>query len=307
MSTAIAMHYHVPVMVNEVLSGLAIAPTGIYADVTFGGGGHAKEMLNLLSKGHLFAFDKDLEAARMARYVNDSAFTFIRSSFQFAKEFLTFYGVEALDGFVADLGVSSYQIDTRARGFSVRLDSTLDMRMDLNSPHTAQDIVNHYSEKQLVRLLQCYGEVAKAPAIAKAIVKARSCAPIVTTYQLKDIVEPFAPKLKINQFFAKIFQSLRIEVNNELTELTTLLNQSTEMMKPKGRIAIIAYHSLEDRLVKNFLNTGNVLGKIEKDAYGNILRPFVPLQKKPFVPSPAEICINPRARSARLRIGVRTG
>ncbi|ROT46905.1 16S rRNA (cytosine(1402)-N(4))-methyltransferase RsmH [Candidatus Cardinium hertigii] len=294
-------------MLNEVVQGLAIVPIGNYADVTFGGGGHAKKIVELLTAGHLFAFDKDPNAAQIAQFFTNQSFTFTRAPFRFVKEFLNFYGVITLDGLLADLGTSSYQIDTPERGFSTRFDSKLDMRMDPKSPRTAEAILHSYTEGQLAQLLYVYGEVAQAAPIAKAIVKARSYTPIVTTYQLKTIVEPFAPKTKKDQYFAKIFQSFRIEVNNELTELKNLLNQSIDIIKPQGRIAIIAYHSLEDRLVKNFLNTGNVLGKIERDAYGKLLRPFIPLQKKAFMPSIEEIHSNRRSRSARLRIGIRVG
>lgn len=307
MPIANATSYHIPVMLDEVIQGLAIVPTGHYADLTFGGGGHAKKIVELLSKGHLFAFDKDPDAAKVAQLFTDQAlsFTFTRAPFRFAKEFLHFYGIEKLDGFLADLGTSSYQIDTPERGFSIRFNGMLDMRMDTKSTRTAQLIVNSYKEEQLARILHLYGELTQAVPIARAIVQARNQTPIVTTHQLKTIVEPFVPKSKENQYLAKVFQAFRIEVNNELTELELLLKRSAELIKPRGRIAIIAYHSLEDRLVKNFLNTGNVVGSVEKDAYGNLLRPFTPLKKKPFVPSIEEVRRNNRARSARLRIGIR--
>ncbi|WP_419241581.1 16S rRNA (cytosine(1402)-N(4))-methyltransferase RsmH [Cardinium endosymbiont of Nabis limbatus] len=305
MGTTISGGYHIPVMVDEVVQGLAIVPTGRYADLTFGGGGHAKRIVELLSSGHLFAFDQDPEAAKMAQCFIGKPLTFIRASFRFAKEFLNFYGVEQLDGLLADLGTSSYQIDTPARGFSTRFNGTLDMRMDPNNPHSAQQVVNTYTVEALAHLLHYYGEVDRSVAIAKAIVKARGGAPIVTTGQLKAIIEPFAPKLKVNQYLAKVFQAFRIEVNNELVALEELLKRSVELIKPKGRLAIIAYHSLEDRLVKNFFNTGNVLGKVQQDVYGNLLRPFLPLQKKPFIPSAEEVHHNNRARSARLRVAVR--
>ncbi len=305
MVTSISAGYHIPVMLDEVVEGLAIVPTGTYADVTFGGGGHAKKIVESLSSGHLFAFDKDPEAAKMAEFFRDKLLTFIRAPFQFIKEFINFYGVRQLDGMLADLGTSSHQIDTADRGFSTRFDGVLDMRMDPNVLHSAERVVNTYTLEQLVYLLHFYGEVVGATAIAKAIVKARSRAPIGTTYQLKAIIEPFAPKLKVNQYFAKVFQAFRIEVNNELAALENLLKRSVELIKPKGRFAIIAYHSLEDRLIKNFFNTGNVLGKVHQDVYGNLLRPFVPLQKKPFKPSIEEVNRNSRARSARLRVAVR--
>lgn len=297
--------YHIPVMLDEVIKGLAIVRTGTYADLTFGGGGHAKKIMESLSTGHLFAFDKDPEAAQMAQSFNDTRLTFIGAPFRFVKEFLHFYGVSQLDGLVADLGTSSHQIDTPKRGFSTRFNGTLDMRMDTIVPHSAQEVVNAYSIDQLTYILHNYGQVLHASAIAKAIVTARNHAPILTTYQLKAVIEPFAPKIKVNQYFAKVFQAFRIEVNNELIELETLLNHSVQLIKPKGCLAIIAYHSLEDRLVKNFFNTGNILGNLQQDVYGNLLRPFVPLYKKPCTPSAEELNRNNRARSARLRIALR--
>lgn len=305
MVTTVSEKYHMPVMVDEVMQGLAIVPIGNYADLTFGGGGHAKRIVESLSSGHLFAFDKDPEAAKMALFFRDKPLTFIRTSFRFVKEFINFYGVTQLDGLLADLGTSSHQIDTPERGFSTRFNGILDMRMDPNVPHSAQRVVNTYTVEQLAYVLHFYGEVARATAIAKAIIKARNRSPIATTYQLKAIIEPFAPKLKVNQYLAKVFQAFRIEVNNELGALERLLKHSVELIKPKGRLAIIAYHSLEDRLIKNFFNTGNVLGQVQQDAYGNLLRPFVPLQKKPFIPSIEEVDRNSRARSARLRVAVR--
>ncbi|WP_339044713.1 16S rRNA (cytosine(1402)-N(4))-methyltransferase RsmH [Cardinium endosymbiont of Tipula unca] len=292
-------------MLDEVIQGLAIIPIGKYVDLTFGGGGHAKKIADLLSTGHLFAFDKDSDAAEIAHSLTNNCLTFTRAPFKFAKEFLHFYGAKQVDGLLADLGVSSHQIDTPARGFSTRFDAILDMRMDVRSPYTAQTIVNSYSVAKLTELLHCYGEISGAVSVAKAIVKARNHRPISTTYQLRDVVEPFAPKTKGNQYLSKIFQAFRIEVNHELAELESLLEHSVEMIKPGGRIAIISYHSLEDRLVKNFLNTGNVLGQVQQDGYGNLLRPFIPLQKKPFIPSTEELNQNKRARSARLRVGVR--
>lgn len=305
MSTTVSGSYHIPVMLDEVIQGLSIIPTGKYADLTFGGGGHAEKIVDLLSTGHLFAFDKDSDAAEIAHACTNNCLTFTRAPFRFAREFLHFYGVEQVNGLLADLGVSSHQIDTPTRGFSTRFDGMLDMRMDTQSPRTAQKIVNSYSVTKLAELLHFYGEISGAVSVAKAIVKARSQGPISTTCQLRDIVEPFAPKTKASQYLSKIFQAFRIEVNNELAELESLLEHSVEMIKPGGRIAIISYHSLEDRLVKNFLNSGNVLGQVQQDGYGNILRPFIPLQKKPFIPSVEELNQNNRSRSARLRIGVR--
>ncbi|MDD9139941.1 MAG: 16S rRNA (cytosine(1402)-N(4))-methyltransferase RsmH [Candidatus Cardinium sp.] len=305
MSTSLISGYHLPVMLDEVMQGLAITPTGYYVDSTFGGGGHARSIMASLVTGHLFAFDKDRAAAQIARSYTDTTCTFIRAPFSFIKEFLSFYGITSLDGLVADLGTSAHQIDTPARGFATRWDGNLDMRMDQTSPRTAQHIVHQYTEAQLTQLLRLYGEVDRPAAIADAIVKARKETAILTTYQLRAVVQPFAPRRRVDQYFAKVFQAFRIEVNNELVELECLLKQCVDLVKPGGRIAFIAYHSLEDRLIKNFLYTGNCLGNVEKDAYGNLLRPFVPLQRKPITPSQEEINRNRRARSARLRIGVR--
>jgi 16S rRNA (cytosine1402-N4)-methyltransferase len=305
MVTADTVPYHIPVMVDAVTNGLNIIPTGIYADATFGGGGHAKQIVAKLTRGHLFAFDKDPAAAAIAGSLHATCVTFTRAPFLFIQEFIHFYGIEQLDGLVADLGTSSHQIDCPERGFSTRFNGILDMRMDPQSTLTAKHIVNTYSHMQLTELLYTYGEVPEAPSIARAIVEARSCTPITTTHALKTIVQPFSKKAKENQYFAKVFQALRIEVNRELEELKALLECSAALIKPGGRIAILSYHSLEDRLVKNFLNTGNVSGTVMQDVYGNPLRPFVPIQKKPFVASTEEIRTNPRARSARLRIGIR--
>ncbi|MGI2261930.1 16S rRNA (cytosine(1402)-N(4))-methyltransferase RsmH [Candidatus Cardinium hertigii] len=305
MVTTVSERYHIPVMPDQVVRGLSIVPTGHYADLTFGGGGHAKRIVESLSSGHLFAFDKDPAATKMAEWFTGKPLTFIRASFRFVKEFINFYGIPQLDGILADLGTSSYQIDTPGRGFSTRFDGTLDMRMDPNSLYSAQHIVNSYTVEQLADVLNGYGEIVGAMAVAEAIIQARKRAPVVTTHQLSTILKPFAPKIKVNQYLAKVFQAIRIEVNNELVALEELLKHSVECIKPKGRLAIIAYHSLEDRLVKNFFNTGNVWGKVQQDGYGNLLRPFVPLQKKPFMPSVEEVTRNNRARSARLRIAVR--
>ncbi|TDG95763.1 16S rRNA (cytosine(1402)-N(4))-methyltransferase RsmH [Cardinium endosymbiont of Culicoides punctatus] len=305
MPTTISKSYHIPVMLDEVIQGIRIVPTGKYVDLTFGGGGHAKKIVDMLSTGHLFAFDRDADTAEIACSFPSHYLTFTRAPFRFAKEFLYFYGAGQVNGLLADLGVSSHQIDTPERGFSTRFDGILDMRMDIHSPRTAQTIINRYNVTQLAEVLHYYGEIANALSVAKAIIKARTHRPIETTGQLKDLVVPFAPKSKENQYVSKIFQAFRIEVNNELAELESLLNQSAQIIKPGGRMAIISYHSLEDRLVKNFLNTGNILGQIQQDGYGNILRPFSPLQKKPLIPSEKELSQNKRARSARLRIGIR--
>lgn len=305
MVVARAVPHHIPVMAEAVANGLNLRPNGIYVDATFGGGGHAQKIVETLSTGRLFAFDQDPDAAALAAAWVGAPMTFVRTSFRFLPEFLHFYGVAQVDGLLADLGVSSHQIDSPERGFSTRFDGALDMRMDPNAALTAAQVVNGYSYKQLVELLYAYGELSAAPSIARALVRARSQAPIATTHALKKVVQPFAKKEKENQFFARVFQALRIEVNRELEALKALLTCSAKLVKPGGRVAILSYHSLEDRLVKNFLHAGDLSGRMQTDPYGNPMRPFDPVQRKPFVASAEEVQANPRARSARLRIGRR--
>ena len=298
--------FHIPVMVEEVIEGLAIDPNGIYVDLTFGGGGHAKSILRLLNKGHLYAFDKDMAAMAQAQKFLSKNLTFIRASFRYVKEFLRFYGVDQVDGIIADFGVSSYQIDQADRGFSIRTDGLLDMRMDQSKPFSARSIIERYSEAQIAQLLKAYGQIPDAKAIALAIVEQRQKKPILTTDDLKQVVEPFVPKYRPHKYLAKVFQAFRIEVNDELKEIEEVLNQCAEIVKPGGRIAMIAYHSLEDRLVKHFLRTGNSAGQAIKDGYGNLIRPFVSLNQKAIVPSLQAVQNNHRSRSAKLRIGIRT-
>jgi 16S rRNA (cytosine1402-N4)-methyltransferase len=301
-----ASPYHVPVMVAETLQGLAINPTGIYVDATFGGGGHARPVLAALQGGHLFAFDQDAASTIEADKISSPFFTFIRTNTRFIKRFLNYHGIQKIDGLLADLGISSHQIDTPERGFSTRWKGPLDMRMDQEGNATASYIVNTYSYEALVQIFQAYGELRTAPLLAKAIVAAREKEKLATTEQLKDIVLQFAPPRQQAKFLAQLFQALRIEVNDELGALKALLTQSVSLLKPGGRLVVIAYHSLEDRLVKRFIKTGNFEGELHTDLYGNPLRPFVPASRKVQIPTPAEIASNPRARSAKLRVGQRT-
>ena len=294
---------HTPVMLQESLEALAIDPQGTYVDLTFGGGGHARAVLNQLEGGRLFAFDQDQAAAQVAEQWQSKHFTFIKANARFMQQFLTFHGVRQVDGILADLGVSSYQIDTAERGFSTRWKGTLDMRMDQASRLTAQAIVNNYSAAQLQQLLQNYGEVRNAFTLAKAIVTMRAAKPINTTEDLRMLLQRWAPRGRESKYYAQVFQALRIEVNDEMGALKEVLQQSAHLLQPRGRLVVLSYHSLEDRLVKHFLNAGNFEGELRKDVYGNVLRPFKPIYRKPIKPSDEEIKANNRARSARLRAG----
>jgi len=296
--------YHRPVLLPETITGLITNPDGVYVDVTYGGGGHSREILNKLSaKGRLFGFDQDKDAA--ANAIQDIRFQFVNSNFKHLKKFLQFYKAYPVDGILGDLGVSSHQFDEPSRGFSYRFDEPLDMRMDTGKGSTAAEIVNTYPSQKLAKLLFAFGEVQNAHKIAALIEKTRQNHPIQTTGQLAEAVAPFLPKGKENKTLSQIFQALRIEVNAEIEVLQSLLEQSIETLKPGGRIAIISYHSLEDRLVKNFLKTGNTEGNLHKDFYGNPLTPFNLITKKAIIPSEEEIEQNPRARSAKLRIAER--
>lgn len=298
--------YHQPVMLQESVQGLAIKPDGIYVDITFGGGGHSRAILNCLTTGKLFAFDQDADAAAIAATINHPAFTFIPANARFLQRFLAFHHVQQVDGLLADLGVSSHQIDTATRGFSTRLAGPLDMRMDQGASLTASQVVNTYSGEQLTHILRTYGELRNAPAIAKALLAARAQQPIATTQTLKDTVLPLAPPRQQAKFLAQVFQALRIEVNDELGALQAWLTQSKQLLKAGGRLVVISYHSLEDRLVKRFIKTGNFEGDLQKDLYGNPLQPLVPVLNRVIVPREQELTINPRARSAKLRVGERT-
>lgn len=295
--------YHDPVMLEECLQGLNIRPDGVYADVTFGGGGHSRAILERLSTGHLYAFDQDDDAARNA--FDDPRFTFIPQNFKYFKNFIQLYHGGKLDGIIADLGVSSHQFDTPEKGFSTRFDGALDMRMSQSTPLDAATVVNTYDLDELTRLLATYGEVQNARLVATEIVMARNADPIETTAQLKAAVAPRLPRGHENKVLAQIFQALRIEVNGELDALRAFLSQCPDVLHAGGRLVVMSYHSLEDRIVKNYFKTGNAEGKEEKDFFGNLLTPYKLITRKPVVPSSAEVERNSRARSAKLRIAER--
>jgi 16S rRNA (cytosine1402-N4)-methyltransferase len=294
------MEYHSPVLLNESVNGLAIKKNGVYVDVTFGGGGHSRKILQHLGpEGRLFAFDQDKDA--LSNTIKDDRFVLINENFKFMKRFLRFHGVKAVDGILADFGVSSYQFDAPERGFSIRFDAPLDMRMNQEDRLSAKTIVDSYSEEELRRIFWDFGELRSAPAIARTIVEARSERPIETTFELKKLLHKFLPRGKNNKILAQIYQAIRIEVNNELEVLKLFLIASKELLKTEGRLSVISYHSLEDRLVKRFIRNGMFLGEPERDVFGNY---SVPLEKvgKLIVPTDEEIKINNRARSAKLRI-----
>ena len=295
--------YHNPVMLDECIRGLNINPAGVYADVTFGGGGHSRAILERLTTGHLYAFDQDEDAA--ANVFDDERFTFIPQNFKYFKNFIQLYHGGQIDGIIADLGVSSHQFDTPEKGFSTRFDGELDMRMSQTTPNDAATVVNTYDLGDLTRILTLYGEVQQAHLVASDIVRARDMGPIETTAQLKAAVQRRLPRGKENKVLAQIFQALRIEVNQEMEALTALLTQCPDVLKSGGRLVVLSYHSLEDRLVKNFMKTGNAEGKEEKDFFGNLLTPYTLITRKPMVPSEEEIEGNSRARSAKLRIAER--
>lgn len=295
--------YHDPVMLSECIEGLNINPEGVYADVTFGGGGHSRAILSLLTTGHLYAFDQDEDAAENA--FDDERFTFIPQNFKYFKNFIQLYHGGQIDGVIADLGVSSHQFDTPEKGFSTRFDGPLDMRMSQMTANDAATVVNTYDHSELTRIFRLYGEMQQPHLIASDIISARANEPIETTEQLKAAVQSRLPRGKENKILAQLFQALRIEVNQELEALTAFLNQCPDMLKPGGRLVVMSYHSLEDRLVKNFMKTGNAEGKEEKDFFGNLLTPYNIITRKPTVPNDEEIERNSRARSAKLRIAER--
>jgi len=294
--------YHVPVMLSECIEGLNIKSDGIYVDATFGGGGHSREVIKKLTAGRLFGVDQDEEARKNAEKFDTGKFTFIDSNFRYLKRFLKLEGVEMLDGLLADLGVSSHQIDEPERGFSTRYDAMLDMRMNRSQDLTAEKIINTYPGRDLQLVLGNYGEIRNARTLADNIIRARIEAPVRTTGELVNILQRFVPANKRNKYYAQVFQALRIEVNDELGALKDLLNQTTDLLKSGGRLVIMAYHSLEDRLIKNFINTGSFEGRELKDFYGNSLKPFKAITRKPVMASDIEVRNNNRARSARLRI-----
>lgn len=296
------MEYHNPVLLKETVDGLNINPDGVYVDVTFGGGGHSREILSRLSdKGRLFAFDQDEDA--LNNIIDDERFTLIHENFRFIKRFLRFHGVRKVDGILGDFGVSSHQFDEAGRGFSIRFDAELDMRMSKKMSTSAYDVVNDYSEEELRRMFSVYGELTNAKAIATKIVASRE-EKINTIEELKDVVSKFLPQHAEHKVLAKIFQAIRIEVNEELLVIEEFLLQTPELLDKGGRLSLISYHSLEDRLVKRFIRSGMFEGEPEKDFYGNISVPFKK-KGKMIIPSAEEIKVNNRARSAKLRIAER--
>ena len=300
-----ASEYHAPVLSQPCVNGLNIRPDGVYVDVTFGGGGHSRAILERLGPGGaLIAFDRDADA--WARALDDPRFTLVRSDFRWVRNHLRFLGRLPVDGLLADLGVSSHQFDTAARGFSFRHEGPLDMRMDRRARRTAADLVNAADEAGLTRVLRAYGEVDAPHRVARCIINAAAARRISTTQQLLEALRPVTPRYDANGFLAQVFQALRIVVNDELGSLERLLTESAGIIRPGGRLVVISYHSLEDRLVKNWMRAGDTGGVERKDLYGNSLRPFRPLNTKAIRPDDEEINTNPRARSARLRIAERT-
>ena len=294
------MSYHDPVLLFESVDGLKIKPDGIYVDVTFGGGGHSKEILKQLGdQGRLFAFDQDADALR--NEIQDERFVLINENFKFISRFLRFYGVKKVDGILADLGVSSHQFDSAARGFSTRFDAELDMRMNVSDTVSAYEVVNEYQEEALAQVLFQYGELRNSRALSREIVKVRRDNPIKTSFQLKEVLQRFLPKPKEHKILAQIFQAIRIEVNQEMQVLKEFLLQTPDLLNDEGRLSVISYHSLEDRLVKRFIQSGLFEGEAEKDFYGNVSVPFKKVGKL-ILPTAEEIKKNNRARSAKLRI-----
>ena len=293
--------YHVPVLLKQSIEGLNIQSAGIYVDVTFGGGGHSKEILKHLDKqGRLLSFDQDTDAEK--NIINDKRFTFVRSNFRYLQNFLRYYGIEKIDGLLADLGVSSHHFDESERGFSFRADGPLDMRMNKRAGLSATDVVNDYPEEKLADVFYLYGELKNSRKLANAIYKAREKQKIDTINAFLEVIKPLFNKDREKKELAKVFQALRIEVNQEMEALKEMLQTATYVLKPHGRLVVITYHSLEDRMVKNLMKTGNVEGKADKDFYGRVNTPFMLVNNKVIVPSEEEIERNPRSRSAKLRI-----
>ena len=293
--------YHIPALLPETLEALNIDPEGIYVDVTYGGGGHSRAIMERLNeKGHLYSFDQDEDA--VSRAMVDPRFTIVYSNFRFLSNFLQYHKVEAVDGILGDLGVSFHHFDDKDRGFSFRFEGALDMRMNQRAKRTAAWIVMNYSEEQLADIFYLYGELKNSRKLASAIVKARNQSPIETVERLLEVVKPLINPRQEKKELAMLFQALRIEVNGEIDVLKRLLQQSLDALKPGGRLVIITYHSLEDRLVKNFMRTGNLRGELEKDFFGRNMSPFKLMTAKPIVPTDEEIERNPRSRSAKLRV-----
>jgi 16S rRNA (cytosine1402-N4)-methyltransferase len=292
--------FHAPVMLKQSIDGLSIKPNGMYVDATFGGGGHSREILRRMEGGKLFAFDQDEEAVKNA--FPDDRLTFIRHNFRFLKNFLRYYGVEKVDGILADLGVSSHDFDEAQRGFSFRFEAPLDMRMNRETELTAAHIVNQYTENQLTGIFRSFGEIQNAARLTKTIIEARVNQEIATTGQFLTVIEKCIPRNIEKKYMAQVFQALRMTVNDEMTVLGEFLEASLEMLNIHGRLVLIAYHSLEDRVVKNFFKSGNLQGIQNKDFYGNILSPFRLINRKVLIPEEDEMKVNPRSRSAKLRI-----
>lgn len=303
-----AATYHVPVLLKESIDGLNIHPEGIYVDVTFGGGGHSREILSRLSeKGHLFSFDQDADAEENIKTLSDlrempKNFTFVRSNFRYLRNWMQYYDIERIDGLLGDLGVSSHHFDDEERGFSFRFDAPLDMRMNKRAGRTAADILENYKEEELANIFYLYGELRNSRQIAAAVMENRQKNPIRTTKDFQAVVEPLFRKERGKKETAKLFQALRIEVNHEMDALREMLEAAKDLLRPGGRLSVITYHSLEDRLVKNIMKAGNIEGKIKKDFYGNVDAPFRLINNKIIAPSKEEQAINPRSRSAKLRI-----
>lgn len=294
--------YHIPVLLNESIDGLDLKPGGIYVDVTFGGGGHSREIMSRLAGGaRLFGFDQDADAERNAESFGDG-FTFVRSNFRYLKNWMRYYGIDRIDGLLGDLGVSSHHFDDASRGFSFRFDAPLDMRMNKRAGTTAADILANYDEQALADVFYVYGELKQSRRIAAAVVKARQASPIATTEDLMAVVEPFFRRDREKKDLARLFQSLRIEVNNEMGALRDMLSSAVELLRPGGRLSIITYHSLEDRIVKNVIKSGNPDGHVEKDFFGRAETPLRAVNNKVILPSEEEQAANPRSRSAKLRI-----
>lgn len=297
--------YHKPVMLQECIDGLNIDPNGTYVDATFGGGGHSQKILELLKEGRLVSFDQDEDAKIEADKISNRSFTFCQANFRYMKRYLKMNGVTKANGILADLGVSSHQIDSPQRGFSTRFDGPLDMRMDRNAPRSAADVLNESTEDELHKIFGMYGELKNAKTAARLITQYRVKHHFTRTDDIKTALQSIAPRGKENKYFAQVFQALRIEVNEEMKALEDFLHQCGEVMENGGRLVIMSYHSLEDRMVKNYMNKGKVYGDVEKDFYGNEIKPFKVITRKPIEPTESEIALNSRARSAKLRIAER--
>ena len=297
--------YHQPVMLEECIDALKIEPEGVYVDVTFGGGGHSMRILEKLKGGRLIAFDQDEDAKKQADNIQSRSFTFCQANIRYIKKYLKLNGVTKVDGVLADLGISSHQIDSPERGFSTRYNGPLDMRMNKGGELTAAGVLNKYSEAELHKILGMYGEIKNAKTAAKMIAQQRVSKPFTRTEDLKKALQTITPRGKENKYFAQVFQALRIEVNQEMKALEDFLHQCGEVMETSGRLVVMSYHSLEDRMVKNFINKGKVFGEVEKDFYGNEIKPFEAVNRKPIEAKEEEVRENNRARSAKLRVAMK--